>query len=110
MGLRVRYVHRKIRADDVFDGALELLLQGVGRAPADENVIRNFGVIEPMEGNGVSKAPRDDRVEKGKARLVDIGRGDVSMGKGASRVRRLATRYADGLPAQLRGASFGFVV
>jgi hypothetical protein len=52
--------------------------------------MRNVGVVEPMEGDGVSEAPRDDRVEKGKARLVDIGRGDVPMGKGASRVPALA--------------------
>jgi hypothetical protein len=55
--VRLRYVHCEIRADHMLDGALELLLQGGGRASADQNVIRNFGVSEPMEGDGVSKAP-----------------------------------------------------
>src|SRR5262249_35025612 len=86
MVVGLRYVHGKIQADDVFDGALELLLQGVGSTPADEDVIWNVAVVEPMEGHGVAKAPRDDRVEKGKARLADVGRCDVPMGKGASRV------------------------
>lgn len=78
---RLRYVHCEIRTNDAFDGFLDVLLQGLAREAADENVVRNVGVVEPMKGDGMTEAPRDDRVEKRKARLVDIGRGDVPVGQ-----------------------------
>jgi hypothetical protein len=36
-----------------------------------------------MKGDGISEAARDDRVQKRKARFVNIGRGDVPVFKSA---------------------------
>ena len=54
--IRLRYVHCEIRADDAFDGSLNLLLQGLAREAADENVVRNVVVVESMKGNGMTEA------------------------------------------------------
>ena len=102
-------MHSEIRADDAFDSFLDLLLQGLGEA-ADENVIRNVGVVEPMKGDGMTEAPRDDRIEKRKARLMDIGRGDVPVVKGTFGVPALAPPRADTLARQLRPDALGLLV
>jgi hypothetical protein len=36
-----------------------------------------------LEGNSIGKAPRDDRVEAGETRLMNVGRGDVPAIEGA---------------------------
>jgi hypothetical protein len=104
------YVHCKIRADDAFNGFLHFLFQGFECKAADENVVWNIGVVEAMKGDGISEAPSDNRVEKGKACLVDIGRGDVPVVKGAVRVPALAPPLADTLACQLRRDALGLLV
>ena len=108
--IRLRYVHCEIRADDAFDGSLDLLLQGLAREAADENVERNVVVVEPMKSDGITEAPRDYRVEKRKACLVDIGRGDVPVVKGSFGVPALASPRADTLARQLRRDALGLLV
>ena len=62
------------------EGAPDLLLQGRGRAPADEDLV----VVEPVEGDGVREAPGDHRSEAREARLVDVGGRDVPAVEGRS--------------------------
>jgi hypothetical protein len=50
--------------------AVDVLLQGVGRSTADEDVEGDFGVVEPMEADGIAEAPRDNRVEERKTCIV----------------------------------------
>jgi hypothetical protein len=93
-----RDVHRYVRAGDrAFDGSLDVLLQGVGRSAADEDVKEDFGVVEAMKGDGIGEAPRDDRIEAGKTRLVNVGGGDVPASKGAFPLEALAPPRTDGL-------------
>jgi hypothetical protein len=61
-----RDVHYYVRAGDrAFDGSLDVLLQRVGRSPANQDVEGDFGVVEPMKGDGIREAAIDDRLEAG---------------------------------------------
>src|SRR5262245_41309294 len=108
--VRFCYVHCKVRADDAFDGFLDLFLQSLAREAADENVARNVVVVKPMKGDGMTESPRDYRVEKREARLMDIGRGDVPVVKGPFGMPALAPPRADTFAGQLRPDALGLLV
>src|SRR5262249_61388320 len=104
-------VHRQVRAGDrAFDGSLDVLLQGVGRSAADEDVEGDFGVVEPMESDGISEAPRDDRAEERKTCLVNVGRGDVPASKSAFPFKALASPQAARLGLEPRFHALGLSV
>jgi|SRR6266511_4643162 len=66
-----RDVHRYIRAGGCpFDGSLDVLLQPDGRSATDEDVEGDFGVVEAMEGDRISEAPKDDQVQQGETRTL----------------------------------------
>src|SRR5262249_44835746 len=101
------YVSARLR---LFAGSFNLLPEGGGRSPADENVEGDFGVVEPMEGDGIGEAPRDDRVEAGETRLVNVGRGDVPASKGGFPLKALAPPQTDRVGRESRGHALGLSV
>src|SRR5262245_7807777 len=63
-----------------------------------------------MEGDGIGEAPRDDRVEAGKTRLVNVGRGDVPVSKSAFPLKALEPPQADRLSCESRCHALGLLV
>jgi hypothetical protein len=63
-----------------------------------------------MEGDGIGKAPRDDRVEAGETRLMNVGRGDVPAIEGAISLKALASPRADRLGRESRRHALGLLV
>ena len=63
-----------------------------------------------MKGYGITEAARYDRVEKRKARLMDIGRSDVPVVNGAFVVPAFAPPGADTFARQLRHDALGLLV
>jgi hypothetical protein len=64
------------------DGTYTITMQGVDVYDPVTNTIdanradKDFGFMEPMKSDGIGKTPRDDRVQAGETRLVNVGRGD----------------------------------
>src|SRR4029453_69101 len=63
-----------------------------------------------MEGGRIGEASRDDRVEAGETRLVNVGRGDVPASKGAFSLKAFASPQADRLSRESRRHALGLLV
>src|SRR5215468_12139032 len=63
-----------------------------------------------MEGGGIGEAPRDDRVEAGETRLVNVCRGNVPASKSGFPLKALAPPQADRVGRESRRHALGLLV